>query len=128
MDPSVLQMFALTLKIVGLVAVVTVIVVATRQANRLGKNVLLWGIAAAAAFAVPSIFLRRIFHAVWDSFMFGGNRHSVAEYGAVFVSYHVLPLLAGLLACYVLRKQYNARNPEDGFAAANQLPESKTND
>ena len=104
MSFSLFQLIILILRFAGWAALIIVIVLAARQANRLNKNPLLWGATAATVFAGLSMLVKKV-----SLYLFDGVSQSVPILIASVFSYHVLSLLAGLLGCFILRREYFAR-------------------
>ncbi|GEM_PF-2984518 len=86
----------------GWIALIAVIVAASRQANRLRKNTLLWAMIAAATYLVPYITIRKVSNYAVNTF-----DYNPALFVFLILCAHVFSLLAGLGACYALRKWYS---------------------
>ena len=86
------------------VALIAVIVLASREAVRRQKNALLYGMAAAAAFLVPLMLVK-------GAARFGVDflPPSATRTYAMFFLYHVFSLLAGLGGVFWLKKYDDSR-------------------
>lgn len=87
-------------------ALILVIVLATRQANALQKNALLWAMVAAVAYWVPSFVVKLVMVLTINSIKLPDALMIV-----MVICLYVLPLLTGLATCYLLRKRF-ARTEE----------------
>lgn len=87
-------------------ALVAVIVLATRQANRLKSNALLWAMIAVTAYLIPFITIRKV-----SNYAVNNVEYNPALFLFLILCVHVFSILAGLGACYGLKKWHSARHP-----------------
>jgi hypothetical protein len=77
----------------------------TWRANRLAGNPILWGSLGAAAYLVPSLLVKTVVRYLQE------DLHSTPDnFFAMLFSYHIPPMLAGILGCYLLRNVFLVRS------------------